>query len=526
MGKLIFLFLVGFGLTATAQTNSKTWTLWKTHWSESDLNKYSEFVQALGDSGCRSINACLKSPANPYRNSDSPRDNFRSDCADLPYTLMGYFAWKNGLPFSYSTAMKARGNSRDIRYSKEGNFVASRLDLTSDRLSGKSGVHILNHLVNYVSTAMFRTGPDLELTDFYPVSINRGSIRPGTAFYDPSGHVAVVYRVGDDGRIHMMDAHPDQSITRVMFGEKFVNSRASHGAGFKNYRPVRLEGARRDSSGALLGGRMVALRNSELPDFSVEQYASSSWKSKNWNHQGLATDFYSFTRLKMAAGSLRFEPVSEMRSMMAGICSDFQDRVFSVQSAVQKGIDRKSNPPRLPENIYGTSGEWEEESTPSRDARLKTAAVELRQSVQSLVERFSAGDSLVVYSGNDLRSDLLKAYREEARACSINYVNSAGRSVQLGYDQLIERLFTMSFDPYHCAELRWGAPLDSAEFASCQDPDWDLDWYVAEQRLRNQIERTYDARMDFDLQGLRSQKPGSGVSEAPDVDLKSYLERM
>ncbi|HRO68611.1 MAG TPA: hypothetical protein PL182_13650, partial [Pseudobdellovibrionaceae bacterium] len=156
-------FLVAVSLRADAQANSRVWKIWKTQWSESDLNRYGEFVGALGDSGCRSINSCLKNPANPYRGTDRSNDSFRSDCADLPYTLMGYFAWKNGLPFAYSTAMKARGGSGDIRYSKDGNYVASRMDLTSAKLGNQPGVNILNSLVDYVSTAMFRTGPDLHV---------------------------------------------------------------------------------------------------------------------------------------------------------------------------------------------------------------------------------------------------------------------------------------------------------------------------------------------------------------------------
>ncbi|MBX3040862.1 MAG: hypothetical protein KF789_09175 [Bdellovibrionaceae bacterium] len=533
---LVVSFLVAVTADARAQVNSRGWKIWKTQWSESDLNKYSEFVQALGESGCRSINSCLKNAANPYRGTDRANDSFRSDCADLPYTLMGYFAWKNGLPFVYSSAMKARGGSGDIRYSKDGNYVSARLDLTSAKLGDQPGVKILNTLVDYVSTAMFRTGPDLDVVmtsdgrgvgpDFYPVAVSKGAIRPGTAFYDPSGHVAVVYKIGSDGRVYMMDAHPDQSITRIMFGEKFSNSRASHGSGFKNFRPMKLVGAQKSADGSWVGGRMVSLANAELADYSTEQYVNSNWKAKKWTQNGVLTDFYSYTRLKLAAGSLRFNPVEEMRSMMAGMCSDFQDRVISIQIAVQKGIDAQSNPERLPVNIYGTSGDWEEYSTPSRDARLKTAAVELRTTMESLVGRFRANDPLVVYHGKDLKGDLLRTYREESQKCSITYVNSRGGEVRLGYDHLMARLFKMSFDPYHCAELRWGAAIGSQEFAGCRDSAWDLDWYKAEQRLRNQIERTYDARMDFTLQGLRSRAPGSGQDEAPDVDLKGYLERM
>lgn len=531
----VLFFFVGTGV-ARGQVNSREWKIWKTGWSAADHERFADFVQALGESRCGSINACLKNPANPYRGTDRGNESFRSDCADLPYTLVGYFSWKNGLPFSYSTAMKARGGGGDIRYSKGGNTVATRLDMTPSRLAGKTGVSVLNHLVDFVSTAMFRTGPDLDVVvgsdgrgvgpDFYPVAVNKGAIRPGTAFYDPSGHVAVVYKIGSDGRVYLMDAHPDQSITRIMFGEKFGNSRAAHGAGFKNYRPVRLVGAQRAADGSLTGGRLVAAANSELADFSTEQYANANWRLKKWSHEGIGYDFYSYARVKLAAGNLKFEPIAEMRAMMQGMCSDFRDRALSVQIAVDKGLHLKENPDRLPANIYGTSGEWEEYSTPSRDARLKTAAVELRTTMQRLVEMVVAGDPRVIYQGQDLVGDLRRAYAEEAAACVLTVANSRGEQVRLGYDQLISRLFKMSFDPYHCPELRWGAPRNSAEFQSCRDSAWDLEWYAAEQRLRNQIDRTYDVRMDFDLQGLRAGRPGSGQDQAPDVNLRAYLDNL
>jgi hypothetical protein len=44
--------------------------------------------------------------------------------------------------------------------------------------------------------------------------------------------------------------------------------------------------------------------------------------------------------------------------------------------------------------------------------------------------------------------------------------------------------------------------------------------------LRNQIDRTYDARMDFDLGDLRAKKRGSGWDEPPDVDVKKVIDTM
>jgi hypothetical protein len=58
-------------------------------------------------------------------------------------------------------------------------------------------------------------------------------------------------------------------------------------------------------------------------------------------------------------------------------------------------------------------------------------------------------------------------------------------------------------------------------------------WYRAEQRLRNQIDRTYEARMDFTLAQLQEgrsvdesrsdQKKMIGVAEPPDTDARGWL---
>jgi hypothetical protein len=142
-----------------------------------------------------------------------------------------------------------------------------------------------------------------------------------------------------------------------------------------------------------------------------------------------------------------------------------------------------------------------------------------------MVELYRAGDSSIDYEGTDLAGDLRAAYTASAAACSVTYRRSNGILQTLSYDDVVARLFDFSFDPYHCIELRWGA-TSSDEVASCPDSREKFDWYEAEQRLRNQLERTYDTPMGFTLNDLRRAVPGSGVDFAPDVDLRSYLERL
>jgi hypothetical protein len=57
------------------------------------------------------------------------------------------------------------------------------------------------------------------------------------------------------------------------------------------------------------------------------------------------------------------------------------------------------------------------------------------------------------------------------------------------------------------------------ELATCPDDRNKTDWYHAQQRLRNQIERTYDVRMGFSLAELRAGKTGSGVDVPPGTDV-------
>src|SRR5947207_1558978 len=69
------------------------------HWTEADERGYGEFIAAIGHSGCRTVDRCLHDPANPFRASDPEGIVFRADCADLPYYLRFYYAWKHSLPF-------------------------------------------------------------------------------------------------------------------------------------------------------------------------------------------------------------------------------------------------------------------------------------------------------------------------------------------------------------------------------------------------------------------------------------------
>ncbi len=517
-----------------AVNDGARWKIVKPYWEAADEKGYSAFVRAIGRSGCRTLGQCLASEANPYRDTD--RRRYSGDCADMAYILRAYYAWKNGLPFSYQSAMGTADRSRDdLRYSRGGNVVAGRLSaIGAEPISAPGFIAAIG---GRVSTAMFRTHPQTGggryFDDFYPVEISREAVRPGVIAYDVFGHVGIVYDVLDDGRIRIVASHPDNSVTRTIYGPNFLRADPALGAGLKAWRPIRLEGAEETEDGYFVGGRIVAEPNEALADFSLEQYfgnaphPSGDWRYGEFRLGGRTLEYFDYVRRRLAAPDFVYDPVAELRYGLQSICGDIKSRKAAVDQAVRAQIHLKPHPPRLPQNIFGTYGEWEKYSTPSRDARLKVSFIEMRRTMQDLYERHLEGDPAVRFDGGNLPDALWRAFNEEKQACRINYWRSDGMRVRLNLAHVMERLFDLSFDPYHCPERRWGA--SGAELESCTDDAEKTRWYKAQQFLRNQAQRTYDVRMDFTLDALKPpmvaspEEGGLGVEAPADADLRAYL---
>lgn len=521
-----------FDFPAPINTN-KTWKVYKTHWSETDEKGYAAFVQAVGRSGCSSLEECLKSDANPFRADDDPV--LRGDCADMVYVLRGYYAWKNGLPYSYQNAMRiANGAREDVRYSSGGNVVAGRRQIINHVYNAH---HFLGRIGGEVSTAMFRTHPETgggrKHDDFYPIEISRETVKPGVIAYDIYGHVGIVYDVLEDGRVMVVASHPDESVTRTTYGPNFIRSKPELGAGLKAWRPIHVAGASQNDDGSLQGGRLVAAANETLPDFSLEQFMgthphpSGVWHYGEFRHNDRTLKYYDYVRRRLAAPNFAYNPVDELRFGLEAICTSIKARKTAVDAATTSRIYLKPHPGRLPPNIYGTYGEWEEYSTPSRDARLKVSFIELRRDIQRLVEDTEAAAPGVRYDGGNLADDLLSAFEQEKAACTFTYWRSDRTRMRLNLGHVMDRLWDLSFDPYHCPERRWGAR--GAELETCTDNQAKSQWYNAQRFLRYQAERTYDVRMDFNLDELKPPmmaKPsegGLGVEAPADADIRAYL---
>ena len=108
-----------------------------------------------------------------------------------------------------------------------------------------------------------------------------------------------------------------------------------------------------------------------------------------------------------------------------------------------------------------------------------TAVLKFRQA--------KAGGMNIKFDGSpeDYQKNILDRVNGMDKKCSVQYTNSYGAKVTLTFNQVVERLTRLSFDPYDCAEKRRGA--SGSEMSSCYDGDSGNSWYDAEQVIRNTV---------------------------------------
>ena len=524
-----------------AVNTGEVWRIVKPNWEPGDEKGFETFVAAIGNSDCDSLSECLKHPANPYRDTD--KRSYFGDCADMVYVLRAYYAWKNGLVFSHQSLMAPLDqHGADARYSEEGNRIVQRRDAVGS--TPINGPKFIAAISGMVSTAMFRTHPDggknkgggVLYDDFYPVEITRENIRPGAVAYDIYGHVGLVYDIKDDGRILVIASHPDLSVTRTTYGANFLRAKPALGAGLKIWRPSYLQGATTRADGSYVGGSVRGVPNDQLANYSLEQFIGNKpdpkkdWRYGDFLFQGRTLGYYDFVRRRLADPNFAYNPVDELRYGLEDLCRAIQDRRAAVRRAIRAGVHKLPHPDRLPRNIYGTHGSWENYSTPSRDARLKLAFIELRRAIERYALMVENGTPGVRYDGDDLGGDLWTVWQEAGRECRIIYRRSDDTRVRLGIGHVMDRLFDLSFDPYHCPELRWGAK--GGELETCPDSPRKRRWYDAQRYLRNQAQRTYDVRMDFTLEEIKPpsiappEEGGLGVEAPADADIRALLLKL
>ncbi len=389
--------------------------------------------------------------------NEDERLNLHPDCADLPYFLRAYFSWKMSLPFAFRRCSRGRAG------------VAPHCNELNTNHVERAGVDaaasfsvFIRSVANGVHSASARTVPQDDATDVYPVPIERSAIRPGTVYADPYGHLLVVagwIPQGTDryGIMVGADAQPDGTIGRRRFWRgSFLFSPETDdvGAGFKAFRPVVYDRASETMSS--LDNRTLARSRAHVR-FSTDQY------------EGTVDDFYD--RMEALINPRPLDPEVRMITLIDALDEGVARRLVSMNNGVAYQDSHRWATIDMPTgySIFETTGPWEDFSSPARDMRLLIsidAVIGFPDAVARVPEQFGLTADEAGAAVTALRARLTEILNER----SFEYTKSNGEAQSLTLGDVVARkeAFEMSYNPNDCIELRWGAPPDSEENASCR----------------------------------------------------------
>jgi hypothetical protein len=445
-------------------------SVWR--WDEDTENLYAAFVEQLfaptvegqreappEESTWPNLSVLVRDPArnllhDHFGSREDDRIRLRPDCADLPYFLRAYFAWKLRLPFAFRACGRgADGQPPACDVTPQHNQQA---------VPGTDEVNAFQEFSRVVAgtvhSASARTHPDSNATDVYPVPLTRESLLPGTVFADPYGHLLIIARwvpqtATDYGVLIGADAQPDGTVALRRFWRGsflFSPDTTAAGAGFKAFRPVR---ARREG--------VLMRRNDEITA------APRAWSRQQY--AGSADDFYD--RMEALINPRPLDPMGQLRVLVDALDESAQRRVVSVDNGEQHMRSHPGTRMEMPEGyaVFETTGDWEDFATPSRDMRLLIsidAVMGFPDSVLRQPARFGVSASEARAVAARLRQELETLLAARA----ITYVRSDGAQQRVTLAELVARkaAFEVAYNPNDCVETRWGAPAGSAEAQSCQ----------------------------------------------------------
>jgi hypothetical protein len=389
---------------------------------------------------------------------DGPRGlRLEPDCADLPYFLRAYFAWKLGLPFGYSECSGGGGGQppRCGRWrSNLDSSVARGAPL--DRMQA----FLAREVAGTVQSAAGRAPGDDDRTDFYPIHLARETLRPGTVYADPYGHTLIIVRrlrqtATSGGRLLAVDAQPDGTVARKRFWRGtflFTHGPELGSPGFKHFRPV-----------VGTDGGLARLDNDEIAgdpgygDFDLEQ-------------DDLGTEEF-YDRVDAVLSPRPQDPTRVLRETIDALDEQVHARIRSVANG-EDYVAKHPGAIAMPEGaaIFETTGPWEDYATPARDLRL-LIGIDVARALPEKVARQPERFALPLGRGADaMRGELQALFEQEMSSRRFAYTRSDGSPWKLSLADVLERApaLEVAYNPNDCVETPWGAPPRSEEAGTCR----------------------------------------------------------
>ncbi len=477
-------------------TAGSLWPL-RNSWDRATENLYSAWIEKLFDSP---LDAPLSWAAlhevirDKSRNvlfnhlglgEDETKLILKPDCADMPYFLRAYFAFKMGMPFGYSKCSRstAGGAPRcpqwfNIQNPEPPRTAASDKTAAPDAPGTNAAatpaapapqrlglVASFNRYIPIIGDAVHsgsgRTAASDDNTDYYPVALTQEALRPGTIYADPFGHILMLTRrvpQTDDaaGVFLAADAQPDGTVAIKRFWRGnflFAQDPALGGPGFKRFRPIV-----RDSNGGLRRlTNAEIMKNPQYGDYSADQSKLS------------VEAFYD--RMDDVMSPSPLDPARAMKEAITSLDEQVQARVTSVENG-RKFLNSGRGEAAMPDGaaIFETTGAWEDFATPSRDLRLLIAIDVVRgfpDQVARRPERYAMPRDKSVA---EVKADLQNILASELAARKVSYPRTDGSTWTIALKDVIDRAdaLEMAYNVNDCVELRWGAAEQSEEAATCK----------------------------------------------------------
>ncbi|MET0343545.1 MAG: NlpC/P60 family protein [Polyangiales bacterium] len=375
------------------------------------------------------------------------------DCADLPYLLRAYFAWKLGLPISFRPCTRGKAGVPP-RCTDALTTHQTPLRAKDDRAGLERFWRLLR---DGVHSASGRTVPDDPNSDLYPLPLTREALTPGSVFIDPYGHMIVVGKwvpQGLAGQAMLLgaDAQPDATVGRRRFWRGnflFTPDTRDVGAGFKAFRPVVGEG---DAVHVLDDEAIRAHRDFPAP--SRAQY------------EGDLDAFYARMDELIYPRPVTID--DRMARAVDALDEQVRRRVEAIDTGEQ-GLKGRSEPIDMPEGyaIFETQGPWEDFATPSRDMRL-LIAIDAVRALPAQARKSPKRFGTEAGAPELLRID--DTLKERLAARKFAYTRSDGSSFSLSLAEVVARvaILEVAYNPNDCVESRWGAPEGSEERKPCR----------------------------------------------------------
>ncbi len=393
-------------------------------------------------------------------NEDEPTGKIKTimepDCADNPFYLRAYFAWKLGLPFGYHECDRGYLG----RAPQTGRWITNESP-TSKTHPVLSFNAFLRRVMDGVHSGTARTELNSENSDYYPVSLNREALRPGVVFADPYGHTLILVRWisqthDSPGLLLSVDAQPDKTVGIKRFWKGnflFTTTEVVGDPGFKAFRPI-----------TFTNGRPCLLKNEEI----TSKYGYNSFSLQQ---QGITGELF-YHKMEQIINPTPLDPETALLDLIKGLHEQLIVRVTSIANgeAYMKGHPGEVIPmPGRPAGVFQAGGQWENFSTPNRDLRLLIAMDAVLDFPDKIVRSPNDFKISKLTSPEKVKENLESFLSQKLSELSITYIRSNGTEQTLSMGDILKRkeAFEMAYNPNDGIEIRWGAPENSEERSTC-----------------------------------------------------------